>query len=138
MRGILTTQGQVRFVKGETLWTFSHDRMQYRGVDPRDRTDQGTFGAGGPGTPERFDTVPDALGDRQGLQWMYDAHNLYRVEQPGMRLRHVLRVDGREQVGGVAVLGQHMLVLTNRRVAILAPATAAPVSATDVRLPLPY
>ena len=138
VRGILTSQGQVRFVKGDTLWTFSHDRMQYRGINPRDRTDQGTFGAGGPGTPERFDTVPDALGDRQGLQWMYDAHNLYRVEQPGMRMRHVLRVDGQEQVGGVAVLGQRMLVLTNRRVAILAPATAAPVSATDVRLPLPY
>jgi hypothetical protein len=138
VRGILTTQGQVRFVKGETLWTFSHDRMQYRGVNPRDRTDEGTFGAGGPGTPGRFETVPDSLGDRQGLQWMYDAHNLYRVEQPGMRLRHVLRVDGQEQVGGVAVLGQRMLVLTNRRVAILAPATAAPVSATDVRLPLPY
>jgi hypothetical protein len=114
--------------------------MQYRGVNPRDRTNQGTFGAGGPGTPERFDTVPDAisLDNGRGLRWMYDAHNLYAVEAPGMRLRHVLHVEGQEQVGGVTVLGQRMLVLTNRRVAVLAPASAAPVAATDVRLPLPY
>ena len=138
VRDILTSQGQVRFVRGETLWTFSHDRMQYRGVNPRDRAGQGVFGAGGPGSPERFDTVPDSLGDRQGLQWMFDAHNLYRVEEPGMRLRHVLRVEGQEQLGGVAVLGQRMLVLTNRRVAVLAPATAAPVAAAGVSLPLPY
>ena len=140
VRDILTTQGQGRFVQGGTLWTFSHDRMQYRGVSPRDRTDQGTFGAGGRGAPARFDTVPDAisLDSGRGLRWMYDARNLYVVEEPGMRVRHVLHVEGREQVGGVAMLGQRMLVLTNRRVAILSPSTGAPVSATDVRLSLPY
>jgi len=138
VRDLMTTRGTTRFVKDETLWTFSHDRMQYRGTNPRTRADQGTFGAGGPGTRERFATVPDSLGDNHGIHWFFDAHNLYRVEEPGMRLRHVLRVEGQEQLGGLVVLGQHTLVLTNHRVALLTPATATPSAAAGVTLPLPY
>jgi hypothetical protein len=138
VRDLMTTRGTARFVTGETIWTFSHDRMQFRGINPRTRTDPGAFGAGGPGTRERFDTVPESLGGIPGLQWFFDAHNLYRVEGPGMHLRHVLHVDGQEQLGAVSALGQRILVLTNRRLALLAPATAAPSAAAEVRLPLPF
>ncbi|KQV40094.1 hypothetical protein [Massilia sp. Root335] len=138
VRDLMTTQGMARFVQGETIWTFSHDRMLFRGVDARNRTDQGVFGAGGPGTRERFDTVPETLGGIHGVQWFFDAHNLYRVDEPGMRLRHVLRVDGQEQLGAVTVLEQRILVLTNHRLALLAPATGTPSSSADVRLPLPF
>jgi hypothetical protein len=138
VRDLMTTQGMARFGKSETVWTFSHDRMQYRGINPRTRADQGVFGAGGPGTGERFATVPEGRGGNRGLDWFFDAHNLYRVEEPGMHLRHVLHLEGQEQLGAVTVLAQRILVLTNHRLALLAPATSTPSTALDVRLPLPF
>jgi hypothetical protein len=135
--GGMTAKGLARFNDGDTTWTFSHDRMQYRGVDLRIRADRGWFGPGGPGTPERFDATPVGDGDNRSGRWMFDTHNLYQVEGPGLRLHHVLRVEGREQLGGrVAVLGQRTLILTNRRLVVLDRTT--PVTAADVRLPLPY
>jgi hypothetical protein len=68
---------------------------------------------------------------------MLDTHNLYQVDAPGAGLKPVLRVEGSEQLGGrVAVLGQRTLILTNRRLVVLD--RAAPMTAADVRLPLPY
>jgi hypothetical protein len=135
--GLMTTKGMVRFADGETEWIFSRDRMRYHGVNRRTGADQGWFGAGGPGTDAQFETMPMAEADNRKGRWMFDAHNLYQVDEPGMRLRHVLRVAGGEQLGGsVEPLGQRTLILTNRRLAILD--RAAPSSAVDVRLPLPY
>jgi hypothetical protein len=137
--GLMTAKGMVRFTDGETEWIFSRDRMQYHGVNRRTGADQGWFGAGGPGTDTPFETMPMAEADNRKGRWMFDAHNLYRFDLPAMRLHHVLRVTGQEQLGGsVEPLGQRMLVLTNRRLAIFDSATAAPSSAVDVRLPLPY
>jgi hypothetical protein len=135
--GVMTTKGMTRFVDGDVVWTFSHDRMQYRAVNMRTRTDQGWFGAGGPGTSGRFDAAPVGDGDNRSGRWMFDTHDLYQVVAPGMTLKPVLRAEGREQLGGrVAVLGQRTLVVTNRRLVILDQGT--PVTAADVRLPLPY
>ena len=135
--GVMTTRGLARFVDGDVVWTFSHDRMQYRAVNQRTRTDLGWFGPGGPGASDRFDAVPVGDGDPRNGRWMFDTHNLYQVDGPGLRLQHVLRVEGREQLGGrVAVLGQRTLVVTNRRLVILD--RGATVTAADVRLPLPY
>jgi hypothetical protein len=139
VRDLMTTKGMEHFADGETLWTFSHDRMQYRGINARTRAGQGTLGGGGPGTSGPFETTPTGHGDNRKGSWFFDAHNLYRVEGPGPRLRHVLRVEGREQLGGrVVVLGERLFVLTNHRLAILAPATAAPSAASAVPLPLPF
>jgi hypothetical protein len=135
--GVMTTRGLARFVDGDTVWTFSHDRMQYRGANPRTRADLGWFGPGGPGASDRFDAVPVGDDDPRSGRWMFDTHNLYQVDGPGLRLQHVLRVEGREQLGGrVAVLGKRTLVVTNRRLVVLD--RGATVTAADVRLPLPY
>ena len=135
--GVMTARGMTRFVDGDTVWTFSHDRMQYRGANVRTRTDLGWFGAGGPGSAEPFDAVPVGDGDNNTGRWMLDTHNLYRVDGPGLRLQHILRVEGGEQLGGrVAVLGQRTLVVTNRRLVVLDRGPT--VTATDVKLPLPY
>jgi hypothetical protein len=135
--GVMTTRGMTRFVDGDMVWTFSHDRMQYRGANVRSRADLGWFGAGGSGSSEPFDAVPVGDGDNRSGRWMFDSHNLYQVDGPGLRLQHVLRVEGGEQLGGrVAVLGQRTLVVTNRRLVVLD--RGAKVTATDVKLPLPY
>jgi hypothetical protein len=138
--GLLTTsKGLGRFADSETEWIFNRDRMQYHGVSRRTGEDRGWFGPGGPGTRARFDTIPVPEADNRKGRWLFDAHNLYQVEEPGMRLRPVLRVAGQEQLGGsVEPLGKGMLILTNRRLGILESATATPPSAVDVRLPLPY
>jgi hypothetical protein len=138
--GLMTTsKGLGRFADSETEWIFNRDRMQYHGVNRRTSEDRGWFGPGGPGTRERFDTIPVPEADNRKGRWLFDAHNLYQVEEPGLRLRHVLRVAGQEQLGGsVEPLGQGMLILTSRRLAILESAAATPSSAVDVRLPLPY
>jgi len=137
VRDILTARGMQTFVAGDTLWTFSHDRMRYQGINVRTRADQGTFGAGGAGTREPFATVPAGLGGTRGVQWFFDAHNLYRADEAGTGLEHVLRVEGSEQLGGRLVdPGRHMLVPTNRRVVLFAPAAGTP--SAEVPLPLPY
>jgi hypothetical protein len=137
VRNLMTAKGMAQFADGETLWVFSHDRMQYHGINVRTRADRGWFGTGGPGTPGRFETAPAGLGDNRNGKWILDAHNLYRSEDAGTRLHHVLRVDGQEQLGGRLVeVGQRLLVLTNRRLAILAPDSGVP--ATELPLPLPY
>jgi hypothetical protein len=134
VRDLMTTKGMGDYFEGENAWTFSHDRMQYHGVNHRTRADQGWFGTGGPGSPGRFDTLPVGVRDNGGSSWLADPHHLYRIEDGGARLSHVLRVDGREQLaGGVARLGQRTLVLTNRRLAVLEPS-----SATEVPLPQPF
>jgi hypothetical protein len=135
--GVMTTRGLARFAEGDMLWTFSHDRMQYRGVNLRTRADQGWFGAGGPGTSAQFDAMPVGDGDNRSGRWMFDTHDLYQVEEPGLRLHHILRVEGQERLGGrVAVLGKRTLIVTNRRLVVLD--RTAPMTAADVRLPLPY
>ena len=132
--GVMTTKGLARFAHSETEWVFNRDRMQYHGVNRRTNEDRGWFGA-----PGRFDTMPVVEADDRKGRWIFDAHNLYRFDLPAMRLQHVLRVAGQEQLGGsVEPLGQRMLVLTNRRLAIFDSAIATPSSAVDVRLPLPY
>jgi hypothetical protein len=137
--GLMTSKGMETFRDGETLWTFSHDRMRFHGVNGRTRADEGWFGTGGAATRSPFDTVPVGERDNAGGMWIVDAHGLYRAGASGVRLQHVLHVDGQEQLGGrVGVVGGRMLVLTNRRLVVLAPATAAPSAAADVRLPLPY
>jgi hypothetical protein len=139
VRGIMTSRGMESFVNGGSLWTFSHDRMRYHGVDLRTRTDRGMFGAGGAGTPTPFATVPSGLGGNRGVQWFFDAHNLYRADETGTRLEHVLHVDGSEQLASrLVVPGRYMLVPTNRRVVLLAPAAGMPATAVDIPLPLPY
>ncbi|WP_198118148.1 hypothetical protein [Massilia rhizosphaerae] len=139
VRGLMTSKGMETFRDGETLWTFSHDRMRFHGVNGRTRADEGWFGTGGAGTRSPFVTVPVAERDNAGGTWIVDAHDLYRIDEPGQRLQHVLHVDGQEQLGGrVGVVGGRMLVLTNRRLVVLTPATTAPPAAADVRLPLPY
>jgi hypothetical protein len=138
--GLMTTsKGLGRVAAGESEWTFNRDRMQYHGVNRRTNEDGGWFGPGAPGTRERFDTIPIAEADNRKGRWIFDAHNLYRFDDQGPRLHHVLRVAGQEQLAGsVEPLGQRTLILTNRRLAILESATATPAPAVDVRLPLPY
>jgi hypothetical protein len=134
VRDLMTTKGMGDFMEGENAWTFSHDRMQYHGVNRRTGVDQGWFGTGGPGSAGRFETLPVGVRDNRGGNWLADPHHLYRIEGAGPRLSHVLRVDGREQLaGGVAQLGQRTLVLTNRRLAVLAPSSAA-----GLPLPQPF
>ncbi|PQO99232.1 hypothetical protein C5614_09050 [Massilia phosphatilytica] len=144
VRGIMTGRGMQNFVSRDTLWTFSHDRMRYHGVNLRTRADQGMFGTGGAGSRAPFATVPVGSGGNRGVQWFFDAHNLYRADEAGTRLEHVLHVDGSEQLAGRLVIpGRHMLVPTNSRVVLLTPdartpAAGTPTAAAEVPLPLPY
>jgi hypothetical protein len=55
-----------------------------------------------------------------------------------MRLRHVLHVEGSEQLGaGIAILGRAPLLLTNRRVVLLQDSGGqpAPLAACRCRCP---
>jgi hypothetical protein len=122
VRHALTTSSMARFADGESLWTFSHDRMMYRGVNPRTRADLGWLGAGSAASP--FDSPPAVRHSFSGGTYLVNAHDIYQAG-PGKGLRHLLHVDGAEQLrSSPAELGRQTLVLTNRRLVVLDQALA--------------
>lgn len=141
--GLMTNLGTVQFRDGrEGMWTFSHDRMLYKGQNERTQAPLGWFGAGGHGDSTPFDSQPEVQNLRDGRVYLMTAHDLYTLEMNATRLRHLLHLDGSEQLGsGVAAVGRHTVVLTNRRLLILGPG-AAPGMQTSVQaslpLPLPF
>jgi hypothetical protein len=140
VRNLVTTEGAISFHDREqNMWTFSHDRMMYRGVNRRTRADQGWYGAGGVGDTVPFDSQPVPLRDNLGTGYLVNAHDVYELPGSGSRPRHVLHVDGAEQLaGGVAVLGQRTALLTNRRLLILEAGKTPPSVVGDIALPLPF
>jgi hypothetical protein len=137
---LITTKGQVSFRDHVgNAWTFSHDRMMYSGVNRRTRAQQGWFGAGGIGETGAFDSQPVPVRDNRGGGYLVNAHDMYELTGTGMKLRHVLHVDGAEQLGGgIAVLGRRTALLTNRRVVILQTAGTQPSAVATIPLPLPF
>ncbi|WP_296948569.1 hypothetical protein [uncultured Massilia sp.] len=139
VRGVMTNRAAPTFVDGTDKWTFSHDRMMYAGHHLRTHAALGWLGTGGRGLPGPFDTQPVPARSNRGGGYLMTAHDLYDQEATG-RLRHVLHIDGREQLGGgIAELGGRMLVLTNRRVLVLPAAAAASTAApAQIALPRPF
>jgi hypothetical protein len=140
VRDLLSTKGTVILGDPErNVWTFSHDRMMYSGVNGRTRAYKGWFGAGGAGDTTPFDSQPEPVRDNTGRGYLVSAHDMYEIEGSGDKLRHVLHVDGAEQLGGgVAVLGQRTALLTNRRIVILGTGAAQPSAVATIPLPLPF
>lgn len=137
VHNLITTKGVAMFNDDENHWTYSHDRMMYRGVNRRTRKDKGWLGAGG--RDMLFDSQPTVVRDNRKTIYLVNAHDLYELNTARSTLRHVLHVDGREQLGGgVAVLGRRTLLLTNRRLVILEPTATQPSIATEIRLPMPF
>lgn len=136
VRGLMTNLGTVVFQDGrEGAWTFSHDRMLYKGKNERTEAPLGWYGAAGRGDATPFDSQPVALRNNRSHGYLMTAHDLYAQEAGGTRLRHLLHVDGDEQLGsGIAALGTSIAVLTNRRLLILGPGATPSV---DAVLPLP-
>jgi len=135
VRDMVTSLGMVVMHDDEqNTWRFSHDRMMYRGVQRRNGASAGWYGAAGRGDPTAFDSQPAPLRDNLGHSFLVNAHDLYELQKGARRLRHVLHVDGAEQLGaGIAVLGGRTALLTNRRVILLqASGAQSPAPATTV------
>lgn len=138
VHNLLTTVGVAMFNDDENHWTYSHDRMMYRGVNRRTRRDRGWLGAGDKGDAP-FDSQPTVVRDNRKAIYLVDAHDLYALNTTRSTLRQVLHVGGREQLGGgVAVLGGRTLLLTNRRLVVLDTGSPRPTYAAEVDLPMPF
>jgi hypothetical protein len=139
VRNLLSNHGVVQFQDGRQHgWTFSHDRMLYQGVNRRTGAAVGSFGAGGVGDAAPFDSQPAPMRDNRGSGYLANAHDIYEMEKGDFRLRHVLHVEGREQLGGgIAVLGKRTALLTNRRVVLLQEKAGAPAPLAALALPMP-
>lgn len=126
------------FNDDDNHWTYSHDRMRYRGVNRRTRKDKGWLGAGDSGTM-LFDSQPTAVRDNRKAIYLVNSHDVYELDTARSTLRQVLHVSGSEEFGGgVAVLGRRTLVLTNRRLIVLEPAATQSSIAAEVKLPMPF
>jgi hypothetical protein len=139
VRDLVSTRGQVRFSDDQHAWTFSHDRMMYTGRHRRLGTAAGWFGAGGKGDATPFDSQPVLVTDSRRMGYLVTAHDLYEVPKGSLQLRHMLHVDGAEQLGaGVAVLGRRTALLTNRRVVLLQDSGGQPAPLATVPLPVTF
>jgi hypothetical protein len=139
VRDLVSTRGQIRFNDDQHAWAFSHDRMMYIGRHRRLGTAAGWFGAGGKGDSTPFDSQPVLQVDNRRNGYLVTAHDMYEVPKGSMALRHMLHVDGAEQLGGgVAVLGARTALLTNRRVVLLQDSGGQPAPLATVPLPLPF
>lgn len=139
VRDTLSTRSSLKLSDAQqNSWTFSHDRMMYRGQTRQARA-AGWFGAGGKGDATPFDSQPVPLRDNRGRGYLANAHDMYELEQGGLKLRHVLHVAGVEQLGaGIAVLGPRTALLTNRRVALLEERGGQLAPLASIPLPMPY
>jgi hypothetical protein len=140
VRNPVTTSGRIEFYDDlQHKWTFSHDRMLYRGLHRRLGTPVGWLGAEGAGDLTHFDSQPAPIGDNRRNGYLVNAHDMYQVEKGGLRLRHMLHVEGSEQLGaGVAILGKRTMFLTNRRVVLLQDSGGRPAPLASVPLPVPF
>jgi hypothetical protein len=140
VRNPVTTVGTIMFIdNAQNAWTFSHDRMMFSGLNRRTHAYQGWYGARGLGDTGAFDSQPVPLRDNRGGGYLVTAHDIHELLGTGSQLRHLLHVDGAEQLGGgIAVLGKRTAVLTNRRVLILDAGGALPSIVASIPLPLPF
>jgi hypothetical protein len=140
VRNLVSNRGRAEFYDDrQQVWTFSHDRMLYRGRHLRLGTPAGWFGAGGAGDATPFDSQAVPIGDNRRNGYLVNAHDLYALKHGSPRMDHVLHVDGAEQLGGgVAVLGRRTAVLTNRRVLLLQDIGGRPAPVASVPLPVPF
>jgi hypothetical protein len=140
VRDLLSTKGVLTFKDREqNAWTFSHDRMMYSGVNRRTHAGKGWFGAGGRGDTAPFDSQPVPVRDNTGRGYLVNAHDMYELVGSDNKLRHVLHVDGAEQLsGGIAQLGQRTALLTNRHLFILHNGAAQPSAVAAIALPMPF
>jgi hypothetical protein len=139
VRNLVSNLGMNQFEDGQQSWTFSHDRMLYHGVNHRTGAALGWLGASGQGDTTPFDSRPIPMGDNRGGSYFVNAHDMYAMEKGSMRLRHVLHVAGREQLGaGIAVLGPRTVLLTSRRVVLLQDHGGEPAPLAAVPLPMPF
>lgn len=135
VRGGMSTQGNLGFQEGAVRWTFSDDRMQFKGLQARTRQPQGWFGPAGAGDTQAFDSQPEPVRDNRRQGYMVTVQNLY-ASAGNAKLQRVLHVDGGEQLtGGVAVFDGQSAYLTSRRL-ILRP-TGSASAQRDISLPLP-
>jgi hypothetical protein len=139
VRDLVSSRGAMQFQDGrEHAWTFSHDRMLYLGLHRRTGAAAGTFGAAGIGDATPFGAQPALMNDH-GRGYLVNAHDMYEILQDVPRLRHLLRVDGAEQLGaGIAVFGPRTALLTNRRVVLLQDSGGQPAPLAAIPLPVPF
>jgi hypothetical protein len=139
VRDLVSTRGRIKFDLDEHVWTFSHERMMYSGRHRRLGTNSGWLGAGGIKDATPFDSQPVLMADNRRNGYLVTAHDMYEVLRASGRLRHVLHVDGAEQLGGgIALLGNRTALLTNRRVVLLQDRDGQPAPLATVPLPVPF
>lgn len=140
VRNLISNRGRPEFHDDrQHAWTFSHDRMLYRGHHTRLGTPAGVFGASGIGDTTPFDSQPVVIGDNRRNGYLVNAHDLYEIQKGTLGLRHLLHVEGAEQQGaGVAVLGRRTAILTNHRVLLLQDGGGQPAPVASLPLPVPF
>jgi hypothetical protein len=140
VRNPLSTRARPQFHdQQQRAWTFSHGRRLFRGRHLRLGSATGWMGAGGPGDATPFDSQPAPVSDNRRNGYLVNAHDIYQIGKGELRLRHLLHVDGAEQLGAsIAVLGQRTALLTNRRVVLLQDSGGQPAPLATVPLPVPY
>jgi hypothetical protein len=140
VNNLVSTRGVLEFRDHlQNTWTFSHDKMLYSGQHRRTGAAVGWFGAGGRGDAVPFESQPAPM-SANGRGYLVNAHDMYELQTDGLRLRHLMHVDGAEQLGGgVAVLANRTALLTNRRVVLLenrGGQQSAPLA--EILLPAPF
>jgi hypothetical protein len=139
VRDLVSTRGRMQFFMDEHVWTFSHERMMYSGRHKRLGTGAGWLAAGGVDDAMPFDSQPVPITDNRRNGYLVTAHDMYELLKDGRHLRHVLHVDGAEQLGGgIALLGGRTALLTNRRVVLLQDSGGQPAPLATVALPVPF
>jgi len=139
-RNLISNRGKPEFYDDhQHVWTFSHNRMLYRGHHMRLGTAAGWYGGGGIGDTTPFDSQPVVVADNQRNGYLVNAHDVYEIQRGTLGLRHLMHVEGAEQLGaGVAVLGRRTAILTNRRVLLLQDSGGQPAPVASVPLPVPF
>jgi len=140
VRNLVSNRSRPEFYDDrQHVWTFSHDRMTYRGRHVRLGTPVGWYGAGGMGDTRPFDSQPVVMADNQRNGYLVNAHDLYQIQRGTLGLRHLMHVEGAEQLGGgVAVLGRRTAILTNRRLLLLQDSGGQPAPVASIPLPVPF
>jgi hypothetical protein len=98
------------------IWTFSHDKMRFRGTDARTGADRGWFGLHGAGDSQPFPEVP--VMPRQ--DWIVTSQHVYEINFANQTTTELIALGGSEKLAmpAKAHFASNLYTLTNQRLLV--------------------